>query len=135
MLPLSEVEDDKHLDPGQRKEEALGSVNYEVVICPGCQDARTLRHGKWFSSYDRCGKCSYKTLRSLSSTIVSATYDHGGQVRVTENCQNCSHSRAYVRHTSKLTRPSTTSSARSSSSSRGSFGGGSSRGGGAGSSW
>jgi uncharacterized protein len=139
MLALSEVEDDQHLDAGQRKEEQLGSVDYEVVICAGCQDSRTLRHGKWFSGFGRCSSCSYKTLSSSSSTIVSATYDHGGQVRVTEDCRHCSYHNTYTRYTSKLTRPSTSSSSggsRSSYSSGGrSFGGGSSRGGGAGSSW
>ncbi|HLL21883.1 MAG TPA: TPM domain-containing protein [Kofleriaceae bacterium] len=151
MLPLSEVEDDQHLDAGERTEEQLGSVNYEVVICPGCQDARTLRHAKWFSSYSRCGSCNFKTLASSSTTIATATYDHGGQVRVTEDCKHCKHHTSYMRYTSKRTRPSPTStssstarssfsSSSSSSSSRsssrgGSFGGGSSRGGGAGSSW
>ena len=139
MLPLSEVADDEHLDAGQRKEESLGSVDYEVVICPGCQDARTLRDSKWFSGYSRCSSCSYKTLSSSSSTIVAATYDHGGQVRVTEDCRHCSYHNTYTRYTAKLTRPSTTSSSSSSysssSSGRSSFGGGSSRGGGAGSSW
>jgi uncharacterized protein len=139
MLPLSEVADDKHLDAGQQKEESIGSVDYEVVICPGCQDARTLRHGKWFSGYSRCSSCSYKTLESSSTTIVAATYDHGGQVRVTEDCRHCSYHNTYTRYTSKLTRPSSSSSGssgRSSFSSGGSsFGGGSSRGGGAGSSW
>ena len=137
MLPLSEVEDDKHLDDGERKEEQLGSVDYEVVICPGCQDARTLRHNKWFSGYSRCSSCSYKTLHSSSTTTVHATYDHGGQVQVTEDCRQCSYHNSYTRYTSALTRPSTSSSSSysSSSSGGGSFGGGSSSGGGAGSSW
>ena len=141
MLKLSEVEDDSHLEEGQKKEEQLGSVDYEVVICPGCQEPRTLRHNRWFSGYGRCSSCSYKTQSSSSSTIVSATYDHGGQVQVTEDCRNCSYHNTYTRYTSKLTRPSTSSSSSSSSSSYssggggGSFGGGSSSGGGAGSSW
>ena len=146
MLPLSEVEDDKHLDEGQKKEESIGSVDYEVVICPGCQDARVLRDNKWFSGHSKCKSCSYKTLHRDSTTIVHATYDHGGQVRVTEDCKHCSHHNTYTRYTSKLTRPSTTStssstsrssysSSSSSSSGRSSFGGGSSRGGGSGSSW
>ena len=138
MLPLSEVEDDKHLGEGERKEEQLGSVDYEVVICPGCQDARTLRHNKWFSGYSRCSSCSYKTLHSSSRTTVSATYDHGGQVEVTEDCRHCSYHNSYTRYTSALTRPSSSSSSSyssSSSSGGGSFGGGSSSGGGAGSSW
>jgi uncharacterized protein len=138
MLPLSEIEDDQHLEAGQKTEEQLGSVDYEVVVCPGCQDARTLRHNKWFSGFSRCSSCSYKTLSSSSRTIVHATYDHGGQVQVTEDCRHCSYHNTYTRYTSKKTRPSTSTSSFSSSSRSsggGSFGGGSSRGGGAGSSW
>ena len=138
MFSLDEVEDDKHLDEGQRTEERLGSVDYEVLICRGCQFSRTIRHNKWFSGYSRCSSCSYKTLQSSSSTIVSATYDHGGQVQVTEDCKNCSYHNTYTRYTSKLTPPSSSSSSSSSSSyssGGGSFGGGSSSGGGAGSSW
>jgi uncharacterized protein len=138
MLPLSEIADDAHLEEGQRKEEQLGSVDYTVVVCPTCQDARTLRDNKWFSGFSRCSSCSYKTLSSSSRTTVHATYDHGGQVEVTEDCRHCSYHNQYTRYTSKKTRPSTSTSSFSSSSRSsggGSFGGGSSRGGGAGSSW
>jgi uncharacterized protein len=144
MLALDELADDAHLDKGQLTEEQVGSVDYEVVVCPGCQQSRTLRHGKWFSGYDRCSACSYKTSKSSSVTTMHATYDHGGEVQVTETCAHCSRSHTYTRRTPRRTRPSTTSYGSSSraggfssgSSSRGgSFGGGSSRGGGAGSSW
>lgn len=145
MLALDEIADDAHLDEGQRAEERISSVNYEVLVCPGCQGTRTLRHGKWFSGYSKCSQCSYKTLSSTSTTIVHATYDHGGQVRVDDDCKHCSYSHSYTRHTARRTRPSTTSSSFSSSSSSrssyssssrsSSFGGGSSRGGGSGSSW
>ncbi len=143
MLPLDEIEDDAHLEAGQVAEERVGSVNYEVLVCPGCQAARTLRHGKWFSGYGTCSSCSYKTEKSSSTTLVHATYDHGGQVQVTETCMHCNRTHSYTRYTSARTRPSTTStSSRSSfssgggSSSRSSgFGGGRSSGGGSGSSW
>jgi uncharacterized protein len=149
MINLDEAADDAHLDDGQRAEERLGSVDYDVYICPGCQASRTFRRGKWFSGFDKCGKCSYKTSKSTSTTIASATYDHGGQVRVDEHCKHCGHSSSRIRHTAARTRPSTTSSSSSSrsysssssrssyssSSSRSSYSGGSSRGGGSGSSW
>jgi uncharacterized protein len=143
MLLLDEVEDDKHLDAGEQTEERLGSVDYDVFICPGCQDSKMIRHNKWFSGYSTC-TCSYKTLKHSSHTIVSATYDHGGQVQVTEDCMHCGHHSSYIRYTSALTRPSDSdsssssfgsSSSFSSSSSSSGFGGGSSSGGGAGSSW
>jgi uncharacterized protein len=145
MLTLDEIADDAHLDEGQRAEERLTSVDYEVLVCPGCQASRTLRHNKWFSGHSKCPKCSYKTLSSTSTTLVHATYDHGGQVRVDDNCQHCRYSHSSTKHTARRTRPSTTStsstrssfssSSSSRSSSGSSFGGGRSRGGGSGSSW
>jgi uncharacterized protein len=141
MIELSEIEDDKHLDQGQRTEEQVGSVDYDVAVCPGCQATRTLRRGKWFSGYGRCSGCSYKTMKSTSTTLVHATYDHGGQVQITETCVHCSHASTRIRYTAARTRPSSSSSgSRSSgggfrSSGGGGFGGGRSSGGGAGSSW
>jgi uncharacterized protein len=119
------------------------------VVCPGCQTSRTFRHGKWFSGFGKCGACGYKTAKSISQTIVHATYDHGGQVLITEDCAHCKHHSERTRYTAARTRPlppTSTSHGRSYSigsssrpsygSSRSSgFGGGSSRGGGAGSSW
>ena len=139
MRLLDEVEDDHHLDPGQRTEEKIGSVDYRVYICRQCQFSRTVARRRWFSGHGRCPACHYRTLSSRSDTLVQATYDHGGQVQVTEDCRHCSHHRSYVRHTARLSRPSSSSSSFSSGSSRGSsggfFGGGRSGGGGAGSSW
>lgn len=145
MLELDEVADDAHLQDGQKTEENIGSVDYDVLICPGCQGSRVLRNAKWFSGRRRCPSCSWKTGKKESTTIQAATYDSGGLVRVTETCAHCSHNKSYTRRTSPKTRPSTSSSSSSysSSSSRSSSSyssssrssGGSSRGGGAGSSW
>ncbi len=144
MRLLDEVEDDSHLDAGQRTEERLGSVDYRVYICGRCQHSKTVAHTRWFSGYSRCPACHYRTLASRSVTLVNATYDHGGQVQVDETCQQCPHRRRYIRHTAALTPPSSSSSSSSSGfssgssssgSSGGSFGGGRSGGGGAGSSW
>jgi uncharacterized protein len=141
MIALDEVADDAHLDPGQRTEERVGSVDYEVLVCPGCQASRTLRHNHWFSSFSKCSGCGYKTMTSSSTTRISATYDHGGEVDVQETCANCSYVNRYTKHTAQLVQASTSSdysssSSSSSDSSSGSgFSGGSSSGGGAGSSW
>jgi uncharacterized protein len=143
MLPLDEVADDAHLDAGQRTEERIGSVNYEVLICARCQASRTLRHSKWFSGRSRCSACGYKTEKSTSVTLVQATYDSGGSVQVTEDCANCNRHYTYTRSTARLTRPSSSSSSSSSggsswsssSSSSSHSSGGHSSGGGAGSSW
>jgi uncharacterized protein len=140
MPCLSEAEDDAHLDPGQQTEEAVGSIDYKVYVCSSCDFTRVAPRKKWFSGHRRCGQCGNRTLRSSSTTEVSATYDHGGRVRVTQRCAHCSYHHSYTRSTPRKTRSSSSSSSSSSSfgggsSGGGSFGGGSSGGGGAGSSW
>src|SRR5690606_2195427 len=44
MLALDELADDAHLSAGQQAEERLGAVDYEVLICPGCQASKTIVH-------------------------------------------------------------------------------------------
>jgi uncharacterized protein len=139
MLLLDELADDEKLDPGQRTEETIRAVDYMVFVCPGCQWSRTVRRALWFSGYGRCASCSYKAVGKSSTTLVQATYDHGGTVQVTESCRHCGQSRTYTRSTPARSRPSSSSSrggsSFSSSSRSSSFGGGRSRGGGGGSSW
>jgi uncharacterized protein len=147
MIALGEAADDAHLSSGQRTEERIGSMDYEVLICPGCQASRTLVHGTWFSGKRRCPGCAFKTATRTSTTLVHATYDHGGRVRETVTCANCPHSETREYATARRTRPtpsSSSSSSRGSSSYRSSSSsssrsssssGGRSRGGGAGSSW
>lgn len=136
---LSEQTDDPHLNPSQRVEEDLGSVDYDVWWCGRCDDALVLRYGAFFSSYGKCDSCGAQTLGSSSKTLVAATYTHGGTVEVTERCRACTYVNTYTRHTAQLTRSSSSSSSRSSfsssSSSSSSFGGGRSSGGGSSGSW
>lgn len=148
MLALDELADDAHLSAGQVTEERVGSMNYEVLICPGCQASKTLAHRRWFSGKHDCPACHFRTMTSRSTTLIHATYDQGGTVQVTESCANCGRNQTSTHSTPRRTRPSPSSSSAYSSSSRSSssssssrssssssYGGGSSRGGGSGSSW
>lgn len=132
---LSEETDDPHLNPGQRLEEQLGSVDYDVWWCGRCNDALVLRYGAIFTRYGMCRGCGHKTMTSSSVTLVHATYDHGGTVEVTERCEGCPRVHTYTRYTAQLTRSDDSSSSSWSSSSDSSFGGGSSSGGGSSGSW
>ncbi|HZI08754.1 MAG TPA: TPM domain-containing protein [Myxococcus sp.] len=125
---LEEAEDDRHLDAGQRREEGLGSVDYDVWWCEPCQDALVERYGAFFTSYARCSRCDYVTADKTTRTLRSATYDRGGEVEVTKRCGHCGHVSTSRHSTPKRTRSS--SSSRSSS-----FGGGRSSGGGSSGSW
>ncbi len=134
--PLPEADDDKFLDKGQRAEEMVESINYDVWLCE-CGQHRVDRYRLW-SSYKKCPSCSYRTSKTTSETISAATYTSSGQARVTTQCSNCSHHSVSYRTIPKLTRSSSSSSSGGSyggGGGGGSFGGGSSGGGGAGGSY
>ena len=125
---LDELADNAHLNEVQEFEESIGSVDYKVYVCPGCDFTRTVASAKWFSGYGSCRGCQARTMKSTSTTLTYATEDHGGTVQVNESCVRCPYTGEYTRSTPRKTRSS-------SSSGSSSFGGGRSRGGGGGSSW
>jgi uncharacterized protein len=128
---LDENSDDAFLNQGQRTEEGVASVDYDVWQCSRCDDVVVESHGAFFTSYGRCGPCGYRTVSTSKQTLVQATYTHGGQVEVTRHCENCGHIDRFIRYTAQLVDTSSSSSDSSSSS----FGGGSSSGSGSSGSW
>jgi uncharacterized protein len=130
-IRLTEEDDDRHLDKGQRHEERVGSVDYDVWWCDSCQNALVERYGAFFTSYARCSECDYVTSDKTTRTLRSATYDSEGEVEVTLSCGHCNHVSTSHHTTPRLVE----SSSSSSSSSDSSFGGGSSSGGGSSGSW
>lgn len=131
MHRLAEELDDKHLQDGERAEERLGSVDYDIWACAQCGEVLKTRWGAIFTSYSRCRGCSWKTMTSTSRTIRAATTSSTGLAEVTEDCKHCSHHRTYTRVIPRVTK-SSSSSSRSSSSGGG---GGSSSGRGSSGSW
>jgi len=134
MDELSEAVDDAHLDEGQREEEQLGSVDYEVRVCPQHEIVVVIPKNRWGSGYVKCPSCGYRTSTRDTVTLVSATYTSGGEVEVTVDCRHCGHHAQSTHATPVLTRSSSSSSGGGYSGGSG-FGGGSSGGGGAGRSW
>jgi uncharacterized protein len=137
MVRLDERADDAHLDKGQRLEEELESVDYDVWVCPTCQHVLVLPHRAWFSKYSKCTSCGRRTLETRSRTIVRATTMHEGSEEITERCRNCGWTRTYMRTIPRVQTSSGSSGGFSSGGGGGgggggSFGGGSAGGGGAG---
>jgi uncharacterized protein len=147
---LDEQADDAYLEKGQRREERLGSVDYKVKICTRCDYQHFGRHAKWASGYAKCPKCGFQTVRSRSETLVEATYDHAGQLKVIYACRNCDHRAERIDLIPMLAPPvvvlgggtgagwsgsDTSSWGGDSGGGGGDFGGGDSGGGGAGSDW
>ncbi|MBI5549180.1 MAG: TPM domain-containing protein [Deltaproteobacteria bacterium] len=126
MLRLDEAADDAHLSAGEKIEEQLGSVDYDLWMCPGCHHTLKLRYGSFFTSYSKCPSCSYQTVKITTTTVTAATQYSTGTARVVEDCQQCSYNRTYTRTIPRKPKPSSSSSRSGSSSSRRSSGGSSS---------
>jgi len=135
MTRLSEADDDALLEQGQRAEERIGSVDYDVWKCGACGHHFTLRHAKWFSSYAQCPQCRNRTKSSTREVVLPASTSSTGSARVVETCAFCTFRREYTKVLPLIQSiaPSSSDSSSSGSSPSGSasFGGGESGGGGA----
>lgn len=131
----------RYLDSGQKKEESIKSLRYEIWTNTANKEIRLLPWDR-SSHYSDCPQCHYFTLEvKKTRTVRSATYSSSGEGEQFDACQNCK----YFKHIKFFTIPmktresSSSSSGGGGSSSRGggggSFGGGSSGGGGAGGRW
>lgn len=140
MNLLPETEEDEHLEAGQETEEVVGSVEYRVYECEECEFDRVVRDAAWFSWFERCPDCGYRTLATDTETIEAATTMSTGRKRITKECSHCDHHDTFTRTIPRRTSSSSSGSSfsgggSSGGGSSGGFGGGSSGGGGAGSSW
>jgi uncharacterized protein len=161
MQKLDEQSDNDYLEDGQKLEEVLRSVNYDVWQCSACNHRSIVRHVAWFSSYGNCPSCSCQTLWSDREILIAPSYHFSGQDQVSRRCKHCQFQDSHVIVTPRLERDddsstrhhrigsfdsddsstrhavdfATDSSSSSSSSDDSSDSGGSSSGGGASGSW
>ncbi|HSQ28314.1 MAG TPA: TPM domain-containing protein [Gemmatimonadaceae bacterium] len=130
MMRLDEAADDAKLSEAQRLEEQLHSVNYDVWACRKCAETIVVPHAAWLSSYHRCARCGRRTSRTRSETLIAATTENEGMVKVTTHCHNCGLNEVSRRTIPRLPAPTATVGDSSGYSSGGSFGGSSGGGGG-----
>lgn len=124
MVRLSEAEDDVALAEGQRAEERVGSVDYDVWACTACPEREVIGYRRW-SSFEGCPRCGYRTLKSTRRTLERATVRSTGMEEVELECHNCRYRHVTRRVTPKLPPPGASSGSRSGSSGGGGGGGGS----------
>lgn len=152
-VKLDEASEEEHLEPVQRLEEEIGSVDHQVWICPSCGDLVELARNRWFSGYSTCSACAARTWRSSEHVVTYATTQREGLAQVDGRCVSCDHRTSYTRtiprkidwsdedtgrprRVSSFSSSGSRSSSSSSSSSRSSsFGGGRSSGGGSSGRW
>jgi uncharacterized protein len=137
MRKLNDLAEDLYLSEGQKMEEKLRSVDYDVWKCQACEAVEFWFYLNSHTKYEPCPKCKTIAYHSVSRrTIKSASYSSGGTGEEVHACKFCGHTKKSTYSIAKLTSSSSGgSSGSSSSSSGGSWGGGRSGGGGASSSW
>ena len=130
MVRLDEVSDDMYLDSGQKLEELLNSIDYDIWQCPNCNYHTMHSYNKWWAlSLKKCPQCNYRTVKVTSKTLVYPTYSSSGTKELIKDCQHCDY---HQQETVIIPRKTRSSSGSGGSSG---FSGGSSSGGGASGSW
>ena len=136
---LSEQEDDPKLTAVQRLEEKIGSVDYDVWICPACLNQDTERYIKNFSGFKDCPECKARTFKEDAPVeVMAATTFSEGSARIDGRCVSCNHKAVRYITRSKISESSNSSSSfggGGGGGGGGGFGGGSSGGGGASGGW
>ncbi|NQD37314.1 TPM domain-containing protein [Permianibacter sp. IMCC34836] len=118
MVRLSEVADDRYLEAGQKTEERVGSVDYDVWKCTRCAAYHVIDYPSLLTRFHRCDGCGRRTSQQQSRSVI------GNQVTTTFRCRHCQH----IQQTFSTVRESTSGASAG-------FGGGSSGGGGATGRW
>lgn len=146
MILLAEGEDDTRLERGERLEEHLGSVDYDIWTCPVCPGVEKVRWGALFTRYAKCPRCRAVTKSQTISRLRAPTQISEGLERIDERCLHCGWEKTSERTIPRLPEPTSSSVDWSSGSSSGGFSsssggfssstsGGHSSGGGASGSW
>ncbi len=146
---LSEQEDDPKLSSVQQLEEKIGSVDYDVWICPACLNQDTEEYINRFSGFKDCKKCHGRTFKEDPQEVIrQPTTFRSGQARIEGRCVSCNYKMVRNIVLPMIVVSSTSSSGSGSSwiggsgggggfggGGGGGFGGGSSSGGGASRGW
>jgi len=88
MQRLAEADDDAHLEHGQRVEEKVKSVDYDVWAC-SCGERLIIPYKKLFTSYSECRECHRRTAKAKRHTLRAATTSSTGSARDDFRCRAC----------------------------------------------
>jgi uncharacterized protein len=102
MSLLDEVADDAALSAGQRAEERLGSVDYDVWACAACGERLIIPYTRLWSPVTGCPQCGFRTVRSASRTIRAASTAQGGLEESRLDCAHCGWSKTTLRETPRI---------------------------------
>lgn len=134
MQRLSEQEEDRFLSSAEQSEEDAESVDYDVWLCPSCNNHLILPYNAQQTIYTPCPHCGTITYALQNNVILQdATQFRNGTGEKTYHCRHCGHTDKKRYILPKIPVVITTGgNGRGGGFSGGSFGGGISFGGGAG---
>lgn len=90
MERLDEETDNKYLTPAQDAEERLNSVDYDVWLCPTCNQTEIIPYINRQKNYSVCHVCGARTAALVSDRITrQPTTTAKGQGVRTYRCFNC----------------------------------------------
>lgn len=90
MNRVDEVHDNDYLTPAQDMEEKLNSVDYDVWLCPRCNETDIIPYVNRRSGYTVCPQCSARAMVLQANRILRqpTTRTEGQGVRI-YRCHNC----------------------------------------------
>ncbi len=92
MNKVDEVHDNEYLSPSQDLEERVGSVDYDVWLCPSCGEKDIEQYVQKSAPYIECEHCHARTARLVRTRIVrQATSASEGKGVKEYSCANCGH--------------------------------------------
>jgi uncharacterized protein len=91
MTRLAEADDDQYLEPGERVEERVRSVDYEVWACLDCGEVVKLRNYNFRRAHHPCRQCKSITALRRREVERRATATSTGLMKVHDRCEHCGH--------------------------------------------
>ena len=88
MRRLQEAQDDAALNTGQRLEERIGSVDYDVWQCT-CGEELVVPYRKLFSGYGVCDACKVRAVKTRRTVVRQPTYTSTGLAEDVSRCESC----------------------------------------------
>jgi uncharacterized protein len=134
MQFIPDNQQDKYLSASEKVEEKLKSVDYDIWLCPKCQNTLKFPYKSPHTEYEVCPQCGAITFHQTGDRIISqATTRREGQGCRTYTCAFCKHQKLENYTIPRQETPVVVAGGRGGHSIGGSgFGGGFSGGGGAG---
>jgi uncharacterized protein len=102
MTLLDEVADDAELSAGQRAEERIGSVDYDVWACAACDERLVIPYTRLWSAISGCPQCGFRTVQRATHTIRTASTARTGLEETRLDCAHCGWSKTTLRETPRI---------------------------------